>query len=221
MKNPWVIIAVFTVVLFGGAIWLSGQASTSSNEGVEIKSYVKGNPDATVKLVEYSDFQCPACAAFQPVVKTVLYEYGDQISFEYKHFPLSNIHPHALAVAMAVEAAGQQGKFYEFHDRVFETQSEWSGLAVINPTLISIAEELGLNVEQFKDQMRSSVLRDKVKSEFDEGRGLGVTGTPTFFLNGQKMQYDSYEAFLGQIADAVNPNTTSSEVVGEDVKFGL
>ena len=119
MKNPWVIIGLITVVLFGGAIWYSSYVNEQNNEGVEIMTHVKGNPNADVVLVEYSDLQCPACAAYHPVVKEVVEQYSDEIRFEYKHFPLP-MHPYAIQAAVAAEAAGQQGMFFEFHDLLFE-----------------------------------------------------------------------------------------------------
>lgn len=227
MKNPWIIIGIITVVLFAGAIWLSGSSSETANEGVELKQHVKGNLESSIKLVEYSDFQCPACGAFQPVVTELMGQYGEEISFEYKHFPLSNIHNFAIQAAVAAEAAGQQDKFFEFHDMLFENQGTWSGAASPGSIFIGYAEELGLDIELFRNQMKSSILRDKVKSEFDEGRKLGISGTPTFFLNGQRMEFDSYASFVTQIAALVDPSSVSATGDGvapatePEVKFGI
>ena len=91
MKNPWVVIGVIAVVLFGGAFWYSSVVTEKNNEGVVVEAHVKGNPDAAVRLVEYSDFQCPACAAFQPVVEQVLASYGDSLAFDL--FPLPKRKP--------------------------------------------------------------------------------------------------------------------------------
>lgn len=226
MKNPWVVVSVITVLLFGGAILLSSKSIENSNKGVEIIQHTKGEENAVVKLVEYSDFQCPACGAFNPVVGAVLDQYGDKISFEYKHFPLSTIHPNALPASIAAEAAGQQGKFFEFHDMLFEKQNDWSSTNSANSFFISYAQELGLDLDQFKRQMKSSVLRDKVRGEFEEGRQLGITGTPTFFLNGNRMEFETYEAFTDQIAAAVDPSAVlevepDQRTEGSGVKFGI
>jgi len=208
-----------------GAIALSGQSSEQSNEGVEIKQNIKGNPEATVTLVEYSDFQCPACAAFQPALDGIMQEYGDSFNLEYKHFPLSTIHPHALSAAIAAEAAGQQGKFFEFHDLLFANQQEWSSVAVPATFYVQYAEQIGLDIDQFKKQQNSSLLRDKVRADFSDGQELGLTGTPTFFLNGQRMQFDTYESFVGQIIYAVDPDSASSTpeaaAANSGVRFGL
>lgn len=225
MKNPWIVIGAITVLLFGGAIWFGNSVAEKSNEGVVITDHIKGNPDASVVLVEYSDLQCPACASFQPVVKDLLEQYGDAIRFEYKHFPLP-IHPYAVQAAVAAEAAGQQGAFYEFHDKLFENQAVWSNSATPNVFFAQYAEELGLNVEQFQIQQKSSLLKNRVTTQFDEGRALNVTGTPTFFLNGEKMNFSTYQEFITQVGVAVDPDLESfpqdkQQSVSEQVNFGL
>jgi len=221
MQNPWTIIGVIAVVLIGGSVWYSGSVSERSNEGVNITgSYVKGNPDAKVTLVEYSDFQCPACAAFAPVLKDVFDEFGDDIRFEYKHFPLP-IHNVAEAGSRAAEAAGQQGAFYEFHDLLFENQRNWTNGANPSAFFIQYAEELELDIPLFKRHMNSSLLTEKIRSDMNEGRSLNITGTPTFFLNGEKMQLETIADFYDQISAVVNATTTVSTPTHDDVRFGL
>lgn len=223
MKNPWTIIGIIVVVLFGGAIWYSGVANEANNEGVEIVQHIKGNSDAVVTLVEYSDFQCPACAAFQPVVSDLLEEYGDSLRFEYKHFPLPN-HSSAVQAAVAAEAAGQQDKFYEFHDLLFENQQTWASSPTTNALFLQYASELELDLDVFRRHMNSSVLRDKVQGELADGRALGVSGTPTFFLNGDRMIIETYAGFVEQVAAAINPgsaSTTDEAVTGSGIRFGL
>lgn len=221
MKNPWVIIGVIFVVLFGSAVWYGNRATENYNEGVVFSPHVKGNPDAAVTLTEYSDLQCPACASFQPAITEVLNTYGDQLRFEYRHFPLLTIHPHALEAAIAAEAAGQQGKFFEFHDVLFAKQSEWSGVAVPQTYFAQYAADLELDVELFRRHLRSSLIEEKVRAEFAEARALGLTGTPTFLLNGERMEFDSYERFLGLIAAAVDPASSTASSSGPAVQFGL
>jgi len=210
MKNPWVIVVLIAVVLIGGSVWFSGNASESNNEGVVIEAKIKGGSDSLVTLTEYSDFQCPACAAFQPALDEVLELHGDAVKFEYKHFPLP-IHPLAEAAARAAEAAGQQGAFFAFHDQLFLNQEAWA--ASVNPTglFIQYATDLELDVDMFKRHYNSSIIRDHVRAEGREARDLGLTGTPTFFLNGERMAIETYEDFRNQIAAAINP----------DIKFDL
>ena len=211
MKNPWAVIGIIIIVLIAGSVWYSNSVSDKYNEGVDTSiSHVIGNPNATVTLVEYSDFQCPACASAHPVVKNILNEFGDNIKFEYKHFPLP-MHRLAEPAARAAEAAGQQGKFFEFHDMLFENQNAWSNSANPNEIFVQYAEDLDLDIQKFRQHMNSPLLSDRVNDNRKEGFDLGITGTPTFFLNGEKMQLESFTDFYQQISQAVNP----------DVKFEL
>ncbi|HMO78274.1 MAG TPA: thioredoxin domain-containing protein [Candidatus Paceibacterota bacterium] len=205
MKNPWIIIGVLAIVLIGGSVWYSTNVQERNNEGIVITANIKGNENAPVTLTEYSDFQCPACAAFQPVVKNILSEFPDDVKLEYKHFPLP-IHSLAEPAARAAEAAGQQDAFFAYHDLLFENQTAWSNTP--NPTALffKYAADLELDVDLFKRHYNSSVLRDRVKVDLLEARGLGLTGTPTFYLNGERMNIETYEDFYNQIAAAVNPD---------------
>jgi protein-disulfide isomerase len=210
MKNPWIVIGVLVAVMLGGSIWYSGQVGQEGNEGITFAPHYKGNPDAVVTLVEYSDFQCPACASFQPVLDDVIEQYGESLKIEYKHFPLG-MHSMAEPAARAAEAAGQQGAFFEFHDLLYANQQAWATSP--NPTgiFIQYAEELGLDVEKFKSQSRASLIRDRVKEDLQEAMSLGLTGTPSFFLNGERMSFETYAEFMNQIEKAVNP----------EVEFGV
>ncbi len=205
MKNPWVIVGVIAVVLIGGSVWYSSEVSKRNNEGVTVFPHIKGNPDAAVTLVEYSDFECPACASFQPVLTDILATHGDALRFEYKHFPLVQIHTKAEAAARAAEAAGQQGKFFEYHDVLFARQTEWAKSTNPYSHFVRYAEELGLDVALFKRHSKSSILADRVRAEFADAREKGLTGTPSFYLNGQRMTLETYEDFKKQIEAAVSP----------------
>lgn len=221
MKNPWIIIAVIAAVLIGGSVWYSGTVAEKNNEGITFTPHVKGNEAATVTLTEYSDFQCPACASFHPVVEDIMEEFGDKIAFEYKHFPLP-IHPLAEPAARAAEAAGQQGKFFEFHDLLFINQKAWSNSP--NPMIFfrDFASELELDVDLFERHYGASLVKDKVREDAAAARTLGLTGTPTFFLNGERMVIQTYEDFYNQIAAAVNPDATASSTEAAPVvEFGI
>ncbi len=227
MKNPFVAIFIVLVLLIGGSIAYSKSVATSYNEGINTEvENVKGNKNGTVTLVEFGDFECPACALMHPYIAKVMEKYGDSIRFEFKHFPLP-MHPKAIPGAKAAEAAGQQGKFFEFHDILFERQEEWVKSTNPKTFFIKYAGELGLDTEQFKKQLNASLLADRIKEDQSEGRELKVNATPTFFLNGEKMTINSYEDLENQIAAAVNGtdlefpalessiNTNEGKAVGE------
>jgi protein-disulfide isomerase len=222
MKNPWVIIGAITVILFGGAFWFASNAAEENNEGIEVTTHIKGNPGANVTLVEYSDLQCPACASFAPAVNEIIALYGDEIRFEYKHFPLP-IHQFAVQAAVAAEAAGQQDKFFEYHDLLFENQEAWSRSSTPKSFFLQYAERLDLDMAMFRRQMSASLLRDHVQAQFAEGRELGITGTPTFFLNGKRMEIQTFQGFIEQVGRAVEGGGEENSVpaIESDVQFGI
>lgn len=205
MKNPFngkTFIILATLAL-GAAVLYANSVTRQANEGVVFEPHVKGNPDASVTLVEYSDFQCPACAQFETHVSDILAEYGDQIRFEYKHFPLISIHPFAIPAARAAEAAGQQGKFWEMHDKLFQNQQIWSRSNNPVSYFNTYAEDIGLDIDLFKRHYKASDIKGKVEDAYREARDLGLSGTPSFFLNGEQMQITSFEDFKAQIEAAV------------------
>lgn len=202
-KHFWKIVALIAVLALGGAIYYSKQAAEKANEGVVINTHVKGNPEAKVELIEYSDFQCPACGQFYPYVKEIIEDYGSDIRFEYRHFPLITVHPSAVPAARAAEAADQQGKFWEMHDKLFENQSVWSKSSNPSSLFNQYAEELGLNMDQFKRQQNAAMIADAIDKSFQDARSRGFSGTPTFLLNGEKMQFETFEEFRSAIDAAV------------------
>lgn len=164
---------------------------------------VKGPRDAKTVLIEYSDFQCPACAAYQPIVKQLAQDFEEKIAVVYRHFPLQQ-HKHAKLAAYAAEAAGKQGKFWEMHDMIFETQKEWSSQSDARDTFIGYAEKLGLDRAQFISDINSDGIIDKVDSQQKSGLRARVNGTPTFFLNGKKLDTPrAYDDFKNVIKEAV------------------
>lgn len=157
-----------------------------------------GNPDAPVVVVEFSDFQCPYCGRFQQdTFKQIMDTYGDDILFVYRDFPLSSIHPRAEASAEAAECADDQGAFWDYHDLLFANQT-----ALDNDSLISYAEQLDLDVDTFTECLTSGEKADEVQADFNDGRSYGVTGTPTFFINGVRVvgaqPFASFEQVIDQ-----------------------
>lgn len=221
-RNAWIVFIAVCVLIFGGlfvyarkdAVDVSNVDGTKINTGSEssggLKDFVYGNPDAKVTLIEYGDFQCPACRDIHPVVKPLAEENKENMRFVFRNFPLSESHPNARAAAAAAEAAGIMGKYWEMHDALYERYSEWTPASGEKRTDIfkDIAKGVGLNTDEFMSilQERSDELNKKIN--FDKALGLkyGVNSTPTFFLNGEKLsgeQVATTEAFKKTVTDAI------------------
>jgi protein-disulfide isomerase len=163
------------------------------------RDHVLGTPAAAVTLLEYGDYECPFCAAAHPSVKQVLQLVPGDILFAYRHFPLTQIHPHAQQAAEAAEAAGAQGRFWEMHDLLFSHQDH---LAL--PDLVEYANALGLDLDRFASELERGAHTARVREDFLSGARSGVNGTPTFFVNGIRHNggYDP-EALLEAIGSAL------------------
>lgn len=202
-SRTWIIFIAIVVVLFGGLIYLStkdnvdvsnvngDKVQATSEKSGGIADHVYGVRDSKVVLVEYGDYQCPGCgSAYQPI-KEVTEKYKGQLTFIFRNFPLTNIHPNARAAAAAAEAAGKMGKYWEMHDKLFESQSEWQGVSATERTSIftGYAASLGLNPSKFEAILtdQSTSLNQKINFDIALGRKAGVDSTPTFFLNGKKI----------------------------------
>jgi protein-disulfide isomerase len=139
-----------------------------------------------VTLVEYGDFECPYCGRAEPIVRELLSDFGD-LRFVWRHLPLSDVHPRAQAAAEAAEAAAQQGAFWEMHDLLLDHQD-----ALKPNDLVGYAEELGLDVERFRNDIQQRTGAPRVADDIDSADLSGVTGTPTFFVNGRR-HYGAYD----------------------------
>lgn len=166
----------------------TSQSSPNAPAGLTKPNVKVSSP---VVLEEYGDYQCPPCGILFPVLKQIEHEYGDQVRFVFRHFPLTKIHPNAMTAAQAAEAAGNQGKFSQMHDRLYGTQNAWKDLADARPTFIGYARELGLNIEQFTRDMDSAAVAQRIASDMQKGSSVGVSGTPTVFIDGQMLRYEA------------------------------
>lgn len=182
------------IIVVAGVFLLSGgepPIEAIRENLVKENSQILGDKDAKVVIVEFSDFQCPACRSAHPIVKRVVQEYGDKILFVYRHFPLVGSHKYALKAAEAAEAAGGQGKFWEYHDLLFKNQENLK-----TEDLKRYAEELGLDMNKFNEALDSGKFKDKVTGDMDDGEKLGVRSTPTFFINEEMHKgVQSYDQF--------------------------
>ncbi len=168
---------------------INGQAllekKTKSEFTISEKDHIRGNPEAPVTIIEYSDFQCPFCASFHPTMEQILENYPDKVRWVYKHFPLDSIHPQARPAAEASECVWEQkgnDGFWEFADRLFENQ-ERLGKELYQ----ELATKMGLNLDQFNNCLSSRKYKDKVEADYQEGKQVGVKGTPASFVNGEEV----------------------------------
>jgi protein-disulfide isomerase len=146
---------------------------------VNKRDHMRGSPDAPVVMVEYGDFECPHCGAAYPIVKKLESELPDTLAVVFRHFPLTTVHPHAELAAEAAEAAGAQGRFWQMHDMLFENPD-----ALAPDDLLKYAAALGLDLKRFAHDLAEGTFATKVRGDVLSGVQSGVTGTPTFFING-------------------------------------
>lgn len=159
---------------------------------VNENDHIEGPENAEITLLEYGDYECSHCGEAYSIVKKIQEEMGDRLRFVYRDFPLSQVHPHAQHAAEASEIAAQDGKFWEMHDTLFENQN-----ALDDESLVSYAEQIGLDSEKFAEDLQSGAFEDEVREDFMGGVESGVNGTPTFFINGVRYNGSfDYESLL-------------------------
>lgn len=212
-----------TLVSIGGLffVWKFTSKSTIptvSNIIIGADEHIRGNKKGSITLVEYSDFQCPTCGLYYSIVKQVIEKNKDNLRYVYRHFPLTDLHKNAKAAARAAEAAGAQGKFFEFHDQLFEHQKDWSTTTNPDELFLKYAKKLNLDLEKFKKDKNDGGIAAKVDKDYDSGLGLGVQGTPTFFLNGVKIElpgpFEEFDKLIKQAqGQSPLPTSTKSEKV--------
>ena len=236
LKDKFVLSIIgVTVLIMAGAVFYFSKLEPSSNANpnattpvseekqklleVVADDYIKGNKDASVTLVEYLDFECEACGAYYPLVKQLSEEFKTEVRFVNRYFPLPG-HKNSMTAATAVEAAGRQGKYWEMNDILFENQRSWGEKQSPDPVIFEgYAQQIGLNMDQYKKDVKSKEVSERVNRDKTSGTQLGVNGTPSFFLNGEKIPnpktIDDFKTFIqAAILKAPKPTT---EVGGEKV----
>ncbi len=174
---------------------------------ISSSDHVRGPADAKVTIIEYSDFECPACQTYYWFLDRLYKEASTSVRFAYRQFPLPQ-HINAMSSSMATEAAGLQGKFWEMYDLVFANHTEWIGDKDSTPIFIGYAEKLGLDKAKFIQDMGSQDLKDKILADLKGGQLAGINATPTFFINGKKIENPrTYADFKKLIDEAASSNT--------------
>jgi protein-disulfide isomerase len=216
-KTAWIIFTVTTVGVFALLIAISGNsqidvsnvdtnvAQSANNQNGNIADHIYGKNDSKVTLIEYGDFQCPGCGLEHVEIRSIIEQYKDQIQFIFRNYPITTSHPNAKAAAGATEAASLQGKYWEMHNKIYETQSEWSSLTGNERTdvFVKYARELGLNEAQFKTDLSSESVTKKIAYDYYLGKKDNVTATPSFYLNGTNLDSELWGK-KDKLVDAIN-----------------
>lgn len=167
----------------------TGSQPPSASDAGMVRPNVKVS--SPVVLEEYGDYQCPPCGLLFPDLKKIEAEYGDQVRFVFHHFPLAKVHKNALAAAHAAEAARMQGKFWPMHDRLYTNQNAWKDMPDPRVAFIAYARELGMDATRFVSDMESSRVDQIVQADIQRGQSVGVTGTPTVYIEGYQLKYEA------------------------------
>lgn len=213
---PFLIIIVVLGVAVGSAYYLtrsapgststvsqtSSPASPTSANAQQRPAPLKGIPgaepahtlgpaNAPVQLEEFGDFQCPPCGMFHPILEQMHAEFGDKMRITFREFPLVPAHAHAVEAASAAEAAGLQGKFWEMHDLLYEHQGDWKDKPDVSPIFEGYAKQIGLDIERWKKDAGSEQIAQRIFQDGKRGHSMGVRGTPTVFINGREVPFES------------------------------
>ncbi|MEI6346294.1 MAG: thioredoxin domain-containing protein [bacterium] len=218
----WVFVGVVLIGVVAAMVKLASVTQSGTTPVVQTVNilptvssadWILGNPNASTTLVEYGDFQCPACGVFSSVVNSIQKELGPNLRVIFRHFPLQQ-HANARTAAQAAEAAGKQGKFWEMHDMIYEHQRDWSEKSKTDAIAVfaGYAQKLKLNIDTFGKDMNDGKLVDKIEASFDQGVSFGVDSTPTFFLNNTKLSPRSYAEFRNAIFAAAGVSTSTAVV---------
>jgi protein-disulfide isomerase len=218
-NKTFLIIGLMTLVIFVGGIFLFSRGNTNVSTKVVNSSllipqnaivtsgFVNGNylpasTSATATLVEFGDYECPACSVYSPFVKQLLTDFAGKINYVFRNFPLAQ-HKNAPVSSSAVEAAGLQGKFWQMHEKVYATQGDWSNLDDPTSVFVGYAKDLNMDLNKFSADMNSSVVKDKIQNDVNDGTTIGINETPTFYLNGQKItpagSYDQLKSLVQSV----------------------
>jgi len=191
------VIVLAVAVAAGAAVYLSRQPDQPEETAAATRADIKGGG--------FGDYQCPSCGAYHPLVKEILNRYPQQLRLEFHHFPLVTIHPNSMLASKAAEAAGEQGRYWEMHDALFDHQREWSDSPNAEPIFVALASQMGLDSNKFMQGLRSPQLQDRILRDVEQGQNAKVDAVPTFFINGERVHIKlSMEDFV-QVIEAHLP----------------
>jgi protein-disulfide isomerase len=194
------VIVIVAGIAAGASLFLGSR--TETRPVLNAKAHIRGSETAPNTLVEYGDYECPPCYRYEEIVRRLLEKHPNTLKFEFRHFPLTGLHPHALPAAKAADAAGQQGKFWEMHDVLMNTREQWSRMSDAEPFFIDQAKLLGLDVNLFRESFRAPETEQRILKQRALAEASGIEATPTFLINDRKIQPvpASFDDFDGLIA---------------------
>lgn len=214
----WASAALIVIIAAVGAYQVATSPTTelpkrdgSLSLPVDSTDWTEGQTNPKISFVEYSDFQCPACGAYYPLLKEMFAKYKGDMAFTYRHFPLPQ-HQNALPAAYAAEAAGIQGKFWEMADMLFTNQNDWAEVTDPQPIFESYAQKLGLDMTKYKTDVVSDAVKARVERSRKSGELSSIDHTPTFFINGKMIQNpQSKEELYADIDNAIKDATPAQK----------
>jgi|GEM_PF-3014971 len=216
-ENKLIFGTVIATIIFIGLIFIF-IFSTSDNKELNTETiheflirddtYLDGNPNASISLVVFEDFQCPACQIYNIDIIKIRQEFSNDIKFAFRHYPIINIHQNALIASLAAESAGAQSLFYKYADLLYEKQEEWSDLDSndkIIDLFINYAKELGVkDLAKFKNDILNKTYENKINRDVEDGNSIGINATPTIFLNDKQIYNPTYDNIKKEILQILN-----------------
>lgn len=206
MSNRFVLILLALIVGFAGIFWFSknSKKDATSTSAAQASNHITGEGKKGVTVVEYGDYQCPACYQYEPIIEAVRDKYKADIYFQFRNFPITSKHPNAMVSARAAEAAAKQNKFWEMHDLLYKEQQSWSSSSTPTTFFEQYAQQLSLDVAKFKQDMNSTEVNATINADMADATSKNVEGTPTFFIDGKKITTpNSVEEFGKLIEEAI------------------
>lgn len=192
-KRFWAVVGII-IIGFSGILFINNRSKDTAVSGTTSHYAGSSSSSSKVMLLEYGDYECPVCGTFFPVTQKVKETYGSKVRFQFRNLPLSTIHQNAFAAARAAEAADLQGKFWQMHDLLYQNQDPYGKTGwvaskdVLNQYFGGFAQQLGLNVTQFKADFASSKVNNRINADLQAFEATGdAMATPTFYLNGKKV----------------------------------
>lgn len=204
MERKFLVILAAILIGFAGLVIYQRVTAPPEVAGTGSNN-IYGKIDSTVTLTEFVDFQCEGCYAYYPTVKAIKEKYKDTVKFQIKYFPIASSHQYARLAASYAEAAAKQGKFFEMHDKIFEGQKSWEASGDPTDYFVRYAEEIGLDMAKLESDRTDPATAATINTDLEEVKRLGGTGTPTFVLNGKRIETpdNSIDTFSKLLDDAL------------------